>query len=226
MEPLPNVYARELSAEEIAAGVHREFIGGLWDTLGKLQFDFLVDQGLRPEMKLLDLGCGCLRGGLYFIPYLDPGNYFGIEANESLFAACEIELARAGLSDRMPLGNLLLNRDFEAWRLGAEFDFVLAQSVFSHLPDAWLRRCLSELARSVPFGGRFYATYFECPADWPREQPRTSASHGGTTFPDRDPYHYRVSDLQAATKNLPWKLEYAGPWGHPRAQHMALFVRQ
>jgi SAM-dependent methyltransferase len=226
MNELPNVYARELSSEELAAGVHREFVGGLWEALGELQLDFLVRRGLRPDRKLLDLGCGCLRGGIRFLRYLDRGNYYGIEANESLVAACEIELTEAGLGDRMPPGNLLHNRDFEAWRFQTEFDFVLAQSVFSHLPDPWLRRCLAELAGCVRPGGQFYATYFECPSDWPRELPRTYAPHGGTTFPDRDPYHYRAEDLRACAEGLPWSFERLGPWGHPRSQHMALYTRQ
>ena len=81
---LPNVYARELSSDEIDAGEHRELIGGLWDELGALQFDFMTAQGLRPDMKFLDLGCGCLRGGVRFIHYLEPGNYYGLDANASL----------------------------------------------------------------------------------------------------------------------------------------------
>jgi SAM-dependent methyltransferase len=227
MEELPNAYARELSPEDLAAGVHREFVGGLWDVLGKLQLDFLVGQGLEPEMKLLDVGCGCLRGGVHFVRYLDPGHYFGLDVNGSLLTAgYEIELAREGLQERVPRGNLLETGEFEAWRLGAELDFALAQSVFTHLPDPWLRRCLAELARCVRPGGRFYVTHFECPPEWPREQPRTYAPHGGTTFPDRDPFHYRIEDLRHCARGLPWSFEYLGPWGHPRSQHMALYTRE
>jgi hypothetical protein len=27
---------------------HRRYVGGLWDEIGKLQLDFLINQGLRP----------------------------------------------------------------------------------------------------------------------------------------------------------------------------------
>jgi hypothetical protein len=59
-----SVYDRELPPEEIRAGVHRDLVGGLWEELGRLQFEFLVGAGLRPEMRLLDIGCGCPRGGV------------------------------------------------------------------------------------------------------------------------------------------------------------------
>ncbi len=58
-----NDYFKELSTEDIDAGVHRDFIGGHWDLLGKLQLDFMRDQGLKPDQKVLDIGCGALRAG-------------------------------------------------------------------------------------------------------------------------------------------------------------------
>jgi SAM-dependent methyltransferase len=224
--PLPNKYLQQLSAEEIAAGGHREFVGGLWEHVGALQFGFLVGRGLKPGMRLLDLGCGCLRGGVHFVRYLDPGHYFGMDVNESLLTAGWGELEKAGLRERLPSGNLLANGGFEAWRFGVDFDFVLAQSVFTHLSADWLRSCLGELARCVRPGGQFYATYFECPADWPASHPRTYEPHGGTTYPDRDPFHYRVEDLRACAAGLPWRMEPLGGWGHPRGQHIALYVRE
>ncbi len=146
--------------------------------------------------------------------------------NESLLTAGWGELERVGLRERLPPGNLLASGHFEAWRFNVNFDFVLAQSVFSHLSADWLRECLGELTRCVRPGGQFYATYFECPADWPAFQPRTYEPHGGTTYPDRDPFHYRVDDLRRCAEGLPWRMEALGGWGHPRGQHMALYVRE
>jgi hypothetical protein len=48
-----NAYWQQLSSEDIAAKTHRDFVGGLWDELGQLQFDFLKQHGL-PQHKLLD----------------------------------------------------------------------------------------------------------------------------------------------------------------------------
>ena len=49
---------------------HREYVGGMWELIGKLQFNFIVGQGLKPENCFLDIACGPLRGGIHFIPYL------------------------------------------------------------------------------------------------------------------------------------------------------------
>jgi SAM-dependent methyltransferase len=224
---LPNDFERELSSGEIAGGAHREFVGGLWDEVGALQLDFMIRQGLRPDMTLLDLGCGSLRGGVRFIRYLAHGNYFGIDANASLLrSAWEIELPRAKLLDCLPRQNLLVNRDFEAWRFGVSFDMVLAQSVFTHLPKDWLVRCLVELARCVQPGGSFFVTFFHCPPDWPPGEPRHDASHGGTTFWDRDPFHYRESELTDAADPRIWQVEHLRDWGHPRGQWMVRFRRR
>ena len=68
-----NVYGRQLTPEEIAAGLHREMVGGMWEEMGRLQLEFLQREGLTPEATLLDVGCGCLRAGVHFVRFLEPG---------------------------------------------------------------------------------------------------------------------------------------------------------
>lgn len=79
----------------------RDAVGGLWDEVGDLQFNFLVAQGLKPEHSFLDVGCGCLRGGVRFLKYLDDGNYHGIDAQQALLdAGVHTEMPRHGVSSR------------------------------------------------------------------------------------------------------------------------------
>ena len=66
---------------------HREEVGGLWDKIGKLQFNFLKKMGLKPEYYFLDVACGSLRGGIHFIDYLESGHYFGIDKDKELLEA-------------------------------------------------------------------------------------------------------------------------------------------
>jgi SAM-dependent methyltransferase len=225
LDPTPNVYARQLSADEIAAGRHRHLVGGMWDEVGPRQLEFLAGQGLRPSLRLLDLGCGCLRGGIHLVRFLAPGNYYGIDVNESLLAAGRLELEAAGLGDRLPPGNLLCDDRLGGGRFGVDFDVVLAHSLFTHLPAAWLRRYLHEAPGHVAAGGRVFVTYFEQPEGWPAAAPLPHQPGGIVSFADRDPFHYRVQDLEACTVGLPWKLEVIGEWGHPRDQRMALYTR-
>jgi hypothetical protein len=50
-----------------------------WLALEQMQFDYLVEHGLRPEHRMLDIGRSNLRGGWHFIGHLHTGNYYGFE---------------------------------------------------------------------------------------------------------------------------------------------------
>ena len=218
----PEGYRRQLSEEEIAQGAHRGFVGGLWEQIGRLQFDFLRERGLRPGDRLLDVGCGALRGGVHFIRYLDPGGYYGVDMNESLLAAAaRVELPAAGLTERRP--HLLLNDRFEFRRFGVTFRWALAQSVFTHLPLDSIERCLVNVAEVLEPGGRFYATFFEAPTE--RHVEEIQRPDGIVTHADADPFHHHPRVFESLVANLPLTVRNLGGWEHPRAQHILEFVR-
>jgi hypothetical protein len=80
---------------------HRAYVGGLWEGIGRLQFEFRLRQGLAPSDCFHDIACGSLRGGVHFINYLDPGNYLGIEKQRRLVElGIEKELGRAAFLSR------------------------------------------------------------------------------------------------------------------------------
>ncbi len=221
-----NAYAHELNEADLDQGYHRELIGGLWDEMGRRQLDLLVSEGLEPHMRVLDIGCGCLRAGVHLVAFLEPHNYFGIDVSPSLLAAgYDRELKPAGLEARLPRAQLLANGDFESWRFGTTFEMALAQSVFTHLPSNFIRRCLIETARSMARGGRFYATYFECPADRFDALSLRHEPGGIVSYLDRDPYHYRRREIEQFAEGLPWRVEFIGEWNHPRAQQLVRLVR-
>lgn len=215
-------YNRELTDDELAAGAHRDFIGGLWEDVGRMQFDFLVGGGLERRHRLLDAGCGALRGGVHFMRYLEPGNYYGVDLNASLLkAGREIEMVKAGVSDRRP--HLLQDGEFAFHRFGTTFHFALAQSLFTHLPHNRIELCLIGVAAALEPGGRFYATYFPAPR---RHALEAQASRGGPrTSLAADPYHQHESLYEYLIEDLPLRLKVIGDWGHPRGQHMLEFVR-
>lgn len=223
-----NAYGRSLTAEEIGEGAHRSLIGGQWDELGHLQLDFMVERGgLTPDMTLLDLGCGCLRGGVYFVRHLDRGNYYGMDLNRSLVdAGYEVELARHGLSGALLRDHLLVADDFGVWRLGVDFDRVVAISLWTHLPWNHIQRSLYEVARVLKPDGSFYATFFLCGDQDALMDPIVHEPGGITTHRDRDPYHYTWEDIVAACRPLGLGAELIGDWGHPRAQQMAHIWRR
>jgi SAM-dependent methyltransferase len=223
---LAEFYRRPLTAADIEAGRHRDHVGGLWEELGAWQFDLMVEEGLRPSDRLLDLGCGCLRGGVRFIAWLDAGGYYGIDCNPSLLeAGLQVELPRAGLAGRLAADHLACNGDYDARSFATSFDHVLAQSLWSHLPWVEVRRCLGNLAASVRTGGRLAATFFPAPAGAEPPLEIEHAPAGIRTARDQDPFHHRVEDLVRAAAGTGWELRDAAPRRHPRGQWVSLWER-
>ena len=207
---------------------HRRAVGGMWEEIGLLQRDFLLAQGLEPGHRLLDIGCGSLRGGIHAIRYLESGHYYGVDRSGDLLrAGRNLELPLHGLADRRP--HLLENNDFEFGRFGVAFDFALAQSVFTHLPFNRIMRCLVEVANVLKPRGRLFATFFEqSGCDFTNDPILHPAAEGVRpirTYPDADPYHHPVRLFQAFCAASPLEFRYVGEWGHPRGQRMLEFRR-
>lgn len=217
-----NVYGRELTAEEIAARVHRELVGGLWEEVGALQLEFLRAQGLLPAHRLVDVGCGALRGGVHLVRYLAPGHYYGLDVNASLVAAGRRELDDASLGDRG--AQLLVDDRFALSRFARKFDVALAVSLFTHLPMNQIVRCLVEVARVLARGGRFFATWFEAPQPaW--LHPIVHTPGDIVTEYDSDPFHYAFAELEWMARSAHLRAVRIGDWNHPRGQKMAVFTR-
>jgi SAM-dependent methyltransferase len=211
-------------AKAVEEGQHRLAIGDMWDHLGELQLAFLREQGLERHHSLLDVGCGSLRGGVRFVEYLEAGNYFGVDINQSLLdVGYNVELRQLGLQGKLPRSSLLCNGDFEFERLGRTFDFALALSVFTHLPLNHIRVCLERLLPYMRDGGRFYATYFEIPDSHPTHEPWPQNPGGLTTYATREPYHYRFGDFAALLGGHGWQVDPVSNFEHPRNQKMLRF---
>src|ERR1700730_6294764 len=50
-----------------------------FEQAGREQLIALLGEGLVPESKLLEFGCGCLRIAYWLVRFLDPGGYHGLE---------------------------------------------------------------------------------------------------------------------------------------------------
>ena len=189
----------------VAEGRHRQIVGGRWDEIGALQLEMLAEHGLKPDHKLLDVGCGCLRGGVHFVRYLEPGHYFGTDINQSLLdVGYDVELAKAGLQDRLSRTALKADGAFQFSDFNVRFDRAIAFSLFTHLPLNAIRVCLERLAEVMKPGGILHATFFELPDGAPsgtdiRHPPADVLTHGSA-----DPYHHRVADFRYAAEGLPW----------------------
>lgn len=184
---------------------HRSRVGGLWEQIGLLQFNYLVDQGLRPEHRFVDIGCGCMRGGVHFVRYLDTGHYYGIDKSNEMLGSGTVELLDANLLGKK--ANLYHNDVFNLRHFRVQFDYALAQSVFTHLPPDDIRLCLTNLRGVMKPEGIFFATFFE----------------GAHRLRGRS-YFYPFATFEELAAKTGWQVEYIGEWNHPRDQKMMRFT--
>ena len=73
-----------------------------WLQIGQLQFDYATGHGLKPDMRMLEIGCGNLRAGRLFIDYLEPGGYYGIDISPDILFAAQKTLADYDLRAKLP----------------------------------------------------------------------------------------------------------------------------
>jgi SAM-dependent methyltransferase len=171
--------------------------------MGATQFRLLCSIGLRSHHRLLDFGCGSLRAGRFLIAYLDPDHYWGVEPNRWLLE----DALRHQIGDdmvRIKRPSFDHNDRFEAQHLATTFDFIVAQSIFSHCSIPLIRRSLEQFAAVLEPEGLIVATFVEGPAD-----------HTGDDWVYPDVVEYRRRTIRAAISAA----DLVGqriPWYHPR----------
>ena len=119
-------------------------VGSMWDEIGKVQFDFMINMGLEPRHQILDLGCGTLRGGRHFIRYLDNNKYTGLDISPKALEAAEKLIVDEELANKAPRLLLNSNQNLRFDEFGEDkFDYILAQSVFTHLFPETIEECFA-----------------------------------------------------------------------------------
>ncbi len=154
----PDHFLTQHGEGQVRALGHRRYVGGDWDEIGTGCFQFLIDQGLKPDHVLLDIACGALRLGVHAIPYLDSGNYLGIEKEAALLDAGKTkELDDITLAAKQP--DLIVSANFEFGRFSKRPDYVVAFSLFTHLTPALIEKCLHNLRPILAPQSQFFASF-------------------------------------------------------------------
>lgn len=199
----------------------RDKVGGMWDGIGSLQFNYMVQNGLKPNHQFLDVGCGCLRGGTRYAKYLDWGNYCGIDKDGELMEKGKLELSEVGIP--VAAVNLHCDSSFSFEVFNKMFDFMIAQSVFTHINLNDIQLCLYKASKVLKPTGKFFATFFEDDDYHIDETIRWE--NGIITASDSDIFHYRFDILKFIAGQFGLDAEYIGEWNHPRLQRMILFKK-
>jgi hypothetical protein len=177
-----------------------------YDFMGATQFRLLCALGLRDRHRLLDFGCGSLRAGRLLIPYLDPGHYFGLEPNRWLVEdAVEREIGADMVRIKRP--TFLHHGSLGCREFGVRFDYVLAQSIFSHCGLALVDRILAELAACMADDGIAAVTFVHAEADAPDHDGQ------GWVYPGSVAYRPETVARAIGRAGLHGR---AIPWYHPR----------
>jgi SAM-dependent methyltransferase len=196
----------------IAVLGHRLYVGGKWDEIGRLQFDFMCTQGLKPEHVFLDIGCGSFRGGIHFIPYLNKGNYLAIEKEEELVQrGIRRELGKELFEQKNP--EIVITDAFEFSKLSKVPDYSLSLSLFTHLSSVDISLCMKNLRGFVNPGHLYYATFFEGELNSEKQR-----SHS------LDHFEYTREAMEKFGSDNGWQPDYIGEWNHPRDLVMMLYT--
>jgi SAM-dependent methyltransferase len=151
----------------------RGFVGdGDFRATGEEHLRYFIEYGkLRPDHKVLDVGCGIGRMALPLTHYLSPqGEYYGFDPTAESVQWCTEHITRRFPNFHFELADLhnefyspLGKSNPENFRFPYEdnsFDFIFLTSVFTHLfPDA-MRNYFSEIGRVLRQDGRSFITYF------------------------------------------------------------------
>lgn len=210
---MPDLLLTPDGADMVEKLGHRRYVGGNWDEVADGAMAFLLSQGLRPDHVLLDVACGSLRLGSRAIPYLEPGNYLGLDKEASLISAgLKHELDPVLIEQRRP--EFVVSDTFEFSRFSRKPDFAVAYSLFTHLiPDA-IDLCLQNLARAINSDTLFFATFHRRNPFW--RNPSRSNSFAS--------FRYSTAEMLEFGRRNGFAAEYLGEW-MPEAEQKVVRYR-
>ena len=194
---------------------YRGYVGAdsNYDFLSAIQFNVLFALGMLETHKVLDLGCGSLRVGRLLIPYLQEGNYYGIEPNKWLV---DEGIAHNVGDDLVALRKPTFRYvdDFSVAEFGVPFDFIVANSIFSHTYRDLARESLPKVAAGLADKGLFALTFVEYDRYDTRHHDKAKADDGsGWLYPGDAQLH-----LARLSRGDARRAEYAVvrfDWFHP-----------
>ncbi len=167
---------------------------------------FVEFGGLHPNHRVLDVGSGIGRVALPLTTFLnDEGSYEGFDVIK-----LGVQWCRKNISSRFPnfrFRHIPLENDlyrssgqqadvFQFPYPDEHFDFIVVNSVFTHLLPAQVENYVKEIARVLKKGGHCYATFFLL-----NEETISQMSSTGFDFPF-DYGHFRLMDDKVKSANV------------------------
>ncbi len=215
-DPSPDPPEESFGLEHLPGGDHyRAYVGppADYDLVAAMVFGLLTLLGLRQQHRVLDVGCGSLRVGRLLIPYLNVGGYTGLEPNRWLVSeAITREVGQDQIAIKKP--RFIFDATADALLSdGSRFDYIVAQSIFSHCGPDLLESWIDHAARLLTDQGTLVATFIE---------DETSNSTPGWIYPDCVGYQREVMARLADQHDLDFVML---DWHHPRQRWFLMAKR-
>lgn len=147
-------------------------IGDSYEAVGKEFFDYFISLGeVKPEDRVLDVGCGCGRMAVPLTTYLrEPGYYRGFDISRETVDWCIKNITPKYPHFLFEHANIFNKKYNEQGTIEPKkyifpyvdntFDFILLTSVFTHLLPEDMEHYFSEISRTLKKGGRCLITFF------------------------------------------------------------------
>jgi hypothetical protein len=161
-----------------------------------------------------------LRGGRLFVKYLNAGHYWGVDKERWLI---EAGIGELGVDFQAKKPGLLVTANFDLSAIpeNVTFDYVLAQSVFTHLPPAKIQKCLDAVVARLKPWGEFHATWFESKDG----EISFGKKHEGRKG-ELDAVRYPFKHFLKAAREAGATVHKVSNIGHPRKQGMLVFRKR
>lgn len=181
-----------------------------YDFIAASVFNLLTTNGLRQHHRLLDIGCGSLRLGRLFIPYLNQGNYIGVEPNKWLISeGIQNEIGKDLVRIKKP--TFSFKASLQDFKKPLELDYVVAQSIFSHTGQNLLIEWLEQVNTHLNDDGILFATFiFDENEDF---------TGSGWVYPEC--VGFKRETVKKIANDKGFELEFL-EWPHPRQKWVRL----
>lgn len=129
-----------------------------FEEAGRNQLITLLEEGLTPDSKVLEIGCGVLRVGYWLIHFLNEDCYYGIEPAEK-----RVELGKKHLLHPEILVSKRpqfdFNERFDTSVFQTKFDFFLAGSIWTHCSKESIKVMLDGFVNNTTESAVFLTSY-------------------------------------------------------------------
>jgi cyclopropane fatty-acyl-phospholipid synthase-like methyltransferase len=174
-------------------------------SLGKRGLDQIIRHcELRPDHRVLDVGCGTGSVALPLLDYLTTGSYDGFDIVPSWIHWCQDHITRRNPRFRFAFIDAYSKHYNSSGKLTSEtlkfpyedhtFDCVILMSVFTHMRISGIRNYLHEISRVMKSGAKGFITTFLL-----NEEAEAAINAGRS----RLPFPYRLEDCRIMDNVFP-----------------------